>query len=105
MKHLLQALLRWREDRVSWRSSSQISPHGKVDTALAMQLEMGPSKTKNDIVLRCTRPVDRIAFPEALASCELRLDGEMPTLDTGLSDISTNGSEPSTPSNFSSSGL
>lgn len=55
MKHLLQALLRWREDRMAWRygASAGTSP---LDAALELELEIVPSKKHNDLLLRCVHP-------------------------------------------------
>ncbi|CAE8643683.1 unnamed protein product [Polarella glacialis] len=55
MKHLLQALLRWREQRVSWQSGSN-SRRGALDEALRPRLELAPSTKHNDLVLRCVQP-------------------------------------------------
>eukprot|EP00434_Breviolum_minutum_P045959 symbB.v1.2.041328.t1/scaffold8061.1/size7935/1 len=48
MKHLLQALLRWRGQRLAWagRSSRQ------MDDALECELQLVPSKRHNDLLLR-----------------------------------------------------
>ncbi|CAK9001205.1 unnamed protein product [Durusdinium trenchii] len=50
MKHLLQALLRWRGQRLAWggRSSRQ------MQDALEHELELVPSKRHNDLLLRLT---------------------------------------------------
>merc|ERR1719272_2485131 len=43
MKHLLQALLRWREERVAWKAGSK-GGQSPLDVALAPRLELVPSK-------------------------------------------------------------
>lgn len=55
MKHLLQALLRWREDRIAWKigANAGASP---LDAALELELEIVPSKKHNDLLLRCVQP-------------------------------------------------
>lgn len=69
MKHLLQAVLRWRSLRAEWqasmgatsRSSSQgLARVSAVDAAVEMELLLVPSKKHNDLLLRCV-------CPEALA--------------------------------------
>lgn len=51
MKHLVQAVLRWRELRRVWRSTG--SPKvTEVDEAVALILELEPSTSHNDLVLR-----------------------------------------------------
>jgi len=53
MKHLLTAVIRWREDRQSWRKSTGSSP-ADVDQALLHKLELLPSIRHNDLVLVCS---------------------------------------------------
>jgi len=55
MKHLLQALPRWHEQRVAWKASTQAGK-SSLDAALAPQLELVPSKKHNDLLLRCVQP-------------------------------------------------
>jgi hypothetical protein len=55
MKHLLQALLRWREQRVSWTSGNS-KLRSAVDLILDARLELTPSKKHNDLLLRCVLP-------------------------------------------------
>ncbi|CAE7240071.1 unnamed protein product [Symbiodinium natans] len=51
MKHLLQALLRWRTQRLDWQSCG--GRHSRdMDEALAPELELLPSKRHNDLLLR-----------------------------------------------------
>lgn len=50
MKHLLQALMQWCEQR------SRLSQHSEIDEALKFQLELVPSKKHNDLLLRCVSP-------------------------------------------------
>jgi len=55
MKHLVQSVLRWRDQRVNWRQSDG----GKltaVDEALNPKLEVLPSTRHNDLMLRCIIP-------------------------------------------------
>jgi len=106
MKHLLQALLRWRAERVSWRNSASVDSRNAVDVAVKMQLEMGPSQTKNDIVLRCICQVDHSTIIDAPLEYEFHVSQEVPYPEKDVfSDVSTHCSEPSTPSNRSSSGF
>lgn len=53
MKHLLQALMQWREQRVA------CGRHTEVDEALKLHLEVVPSKKHNDLLLRCVQPSSR----------------------------------------------
>lgn len=57
MKHLLQALLRWRHQRLAWQAGRK----GPVDKALEKELELVPSKRHNDLLLR---------FKEAMITVE-----------------------------------
>ncbi|CAE7689683.1 unnamed protein product [Symbiodinium necroappetens] len=61
MKHLLQALLRWRSQRLAWQSCGGRSGRN-MDEALSQELELLPSKRHNDLLLRFAGP-----GPEALA--------------------------------------
>jgi len=54
MKHLLTAVIRWREDRQAWRASTGANPT-VVDQALLHKLELLPSNKHNDLVLVCSR--------------------------------------------------
>jgi len=74
MKHLLQAVLRWRSLRVEWQASmgatSRSTTGGSarvsaVDAALEMELLLVPSKKHNDLLLRCVCPE---ALPEPVAA-------------------------------------
>merc|ERR1711924_183952 len=67
----LQALLRWRSQRVEWCATSlEQSPsklrHGAcnaVDTAVEMELLLVPSKTHNDLLLQCISPHQAAGIP------------------------------------------
>jgi len=48
MKHLLQALLRWRGQRLAWAGKSS----RQMDDALECELQLVPSKRHNDLLLR-----------------------------------------------------
>jgi len=50
MKHLLQALMQWREERAACHR------HTALDEALKCRLEVVPSKKHNDLLLRCKLP-------------------------------------------------
>lgn len=72
MKHLLQALLRWRSLRMEWRAASSTASSarkaqgpGAVDAALEMELSVVPSKKHNDLLLCCVCPE---ALSEAAAT-------------------------------------
>eukprot|EP00448_Togula_jolla_P002474 CAMPEP_0170605306 /NCGR_PEP_ID=MMETSP0224-20130122/19904_1 /TAXON_ID=285029 /ORGANISM="Togula jolla, Strain CCCM 725" /LENGTH=440 /DNA_ID=CAMNT_0010930303 /DNA_START=12 /DNA_END=1335 /DNA_ORIENTATION=+ len=52
MKHLIQAVLRWRDDHVEHRLASG-AKQSAVDKALRTKLLLIPSKTHNDLVLQC----------------------------------------------------
>ncbi|CAJ1387207.1 unnamed protein product [Effrenium voratum] len=54
MKHLLQALLRWRSQRLEWNGRSCRA----MDEALRQELELVPSKRHNDLLLRFVSKVD-----------------------------------------------
>ncbi|CAK0788438.1 unnamed protein product [Prorocentrum cordatum] len=53
MKHLVQDVRRWRNERLAWREARGLRPT-PVDEALAPCLELSPSDSHNDLVLRCT---------------------------------------------------
>jgi len=55
MKHLLQAVLRWRDQRVSWQAESNAQAPA-MHEALLPRIELVPSSTHNDLLLRCARP-------------------------------------------------
>lgn len=65
MKHLLQALLRWREERASWRASAQV--YHPLDAVLEPQLELVASTKHNDLLLRYVQP--KVATPFLWAPC------------------------------------
>lgn len=113
MKHLLQALLRWREQYGSWRSSLKDGPrrkHSEVGAAVKMQLEFVPSKTKNDLLLRCVcveKTIDAQVMstysspvPKAKENGQLHLDLASRMEDTSTTESS---SRPLSPSSQSSS--
>merc|ERR1712226_1617238 len=52
MKHLIQAMLRWREQRLEWRRSTGAKPT-PVDDVIEPWLELVTSETHNDLVLCC----------------------------------------------------
>mmetsp|Transcript_51285 Transcript_51285/g.153331 ORF Transcript_51285/g.153331 Transcript_51285/m.153331 type:complete len:488 (+) Transcript_51285:63-1526(+) len=56
MKHLVQAVLQWRDQRVEWRQSSG-TKSTEADKVLHPKMELVVSKSHNDLVLRC--PVER----------------------------------------------
>lgn len=55
MKHLLQAVLKWGEQRRTWQQARQLRGLGgtAVDVVLHQVLELVPSTKLNDLVLRC----------------------------------------------------
>lgn len=50
MKHLLQALMQWREERAACHRKTDL------DEALRCMLDVVPSKKHNDLLLRCNLP-------------------------------------------------
>lgn len=54
MKHLVQDVRRWRNERMAWREARGLRPT-PVDETLAPSLELSPSDSHNDLVLRCTQ--------------------------------------------------
>eukprot|EP00440_Ansanella_granifera_P062538 gb/GFBE01067809.1/.p1 GENE.gb/GFBE01067809.1/~~gb/GFBE01067809.1/.p1 ORF type:complete len:408 (+),score=90.46 gb/GFBE01067809.1/:1-1224(+) len=56
MKHLLQALLRWRSQRMAWQKSWEGRVSHGMDEALKLELELVPSKRHNDLLVRFVRP-------------------------------------------------
>merc|ERR1712070_1313606 len=72
MKHLLQALLRWREQRVAWKAQSQVG-QSPLDAVLALELELVPSKKHNDLLLRCVQPGATTPFVYSQGLCEFQL--------------------------------
>jgi hypothetical protein len=91
MKHLLQALLRWREQRVEWRSTKEASraKSSAVDEAVHMKLEFVPSKTKNDLLLRCVCSRNKIEGPEVCAAPCLEKSPSLPDYANRTEDTST----------------
>jgi hypothetical protein len=65
MKHLLQAVLQWRQQRVTWQAATGFKV-GSVDEVLQPKLELIPSKTHNDLVLRCVQPRTVVQIPAAV---------------------------------------
>jgi|Transcript_80248 hypothetical protein len=63
MKHLLQALFRWRADRMEFQNPSRIQAAklSGVDKVVKVQLDVAPSKSHNDLLLRCCHPVETAA--------------------------------------------
>mmetsp|Transcript_108720 Transcript_108720/g.350988 ORF Transcript_108720/g.350988 Transcript_108720/m.350988 type:complete len:448 (+) Transcript_108720:112-1455(+) len=55
MKHLLHAVLRWREQRMAWRADAG-APATALDAVLQPELAVLPSPRHNDLILRCTHP-------------------------------------------------
>lgn len=54
MKHLVQDVRKWRNERLAWREAQGLRPT-QVDEVLAPGLELVPSESHNDLVLRCAR--------------------------------------------------
>jgi len=54
MKHLLHAVLRWRDQRQAWQRAHNLKPTA-VDEVLTPTLDLVPSKRHNDLLLRCVR--------------------------------------------------
>lgn len=73
MKHLLQALPRWREQRVAWKASTQVGA-SMLDSALEPRLELIPSGKHNDLLLRCVQPGSAIAsmYRPVLWQCQFQ---------------------------------
>jgi len=65
MKHLLHAVLRWREQRVAWQVATSFKG-GSVDEVMCPRLELQPSKTHNDLLLRCMQPCAVVQIPAAM---------------------------------------
>jgi len=103
MKHLLQALLRWRTQHVEW--SASMMAHGccaraacstELAAALDMELLLVPSKTHNDLILRCVHStplsVPPAAMPTMLAGDDIRekavLRLEIPERQKRWADVS-----------------
>lgn len=97
MKHLVQAVLRWRDQRVAWRATA--SPKASVvDEAVRPALQLLASRRHNDLVLRlihgerpaqdpmpswvpaaCSgRPAETERSAAASSSCEPKLRAEGP---------------------------
>lgn len=52
MKHMVTAVLKWRDLRVEWRRASG-QPSTAIDHALRFRLELVASTSHNDLVVRC----------------------------------------------------
>merc|ERR1712025_1105224 len=70
MKHLLHALLRFRDQRAAWHGAV----HSAVDEVLATRLELVQSKKHNDLLLRCIVPVSEPCKPVAQQWIEARVE-------------------------------
>lgn len=87
MKHLLQAVLRWRAQRADWRSTSRCA-QGAIDAAVDMQLELVPSKSHNDLLLRVTcqgASADTSRTASAMAKPLLEVPIQMEEMSTSAS--------------------
>jgi len=62
LKHLLHAVLRWRDQRQAWRQSQQLKSSA-VDDALAPCLVLAASDKHNDLLLTCVVEADLRAAP------------------------------------------
>eukprot|EP00420_Gonyaulax_spinifera_P025117 CAMPEP_0197896094 /NCGR_PEP_ID=MMETSP1439-20131203/38959_1 /TAXON_ID=66791 /ORGANISM="Gonyaulax spinifera, Strain CCMP409" /LENGTH=438 /DNA_ID=CAMNT_0043516579 /DNA_START=107 /DNA_END=1423 /DNA_ORIENTATION=+ len=69
MKHLLQAVLRWRDQRAAWQAEAGARVSA-VEEALQDRLELTPSKRHNDLLLICI-PAAAAAKPEPLSDAQL----------------------------------
>merc|ERR1712166_968595 len=54
MKHLIQSILNWRNQRVGWSLKNKFT---QIDEALVDELELVPSSKHNDLLLRLVAPV------------------------------------------------
>lgn len=121
MKHLLQALLRWRSQRINWKVSMEASGYStgfhttrpnELDAALEMELLLVPSKTHNDLILKCVcsqshcAPAVSPATPQSQPSIQRRETSERWADITDGEEASTESEqEPLTPSSRSVSGI
>lgn len=81
MKHLVQAVLRWRNQ---WRERvGERQGRTNLNSALEPQLELVPSKRHNDLVLRYMPPENMLSVGQIAASqaC-LKLQSDLAQLDT-----------------------
>jgi len=62
MKHLIQAVLLWRNERIAKNSSKQT----QIDAALVSDLELVPSNRHNDLLLRMA--IDKKPYQEQVSS-------------------------------------
>jgi len=90
MKHLLTAVIRWREDRHLWRESTGSSPTD-VDQALLHKLALLPSNRHNDLVLVCSCSSNRTQSL-SVAACSLpsrhsRVGSGSASSSTGSTDL------------------
>lgn len=71
LKHLVQAVLRWREQRVRWCEEQGAAGFPVVESALddavAMRLEMVPAAKQADLELRCFLPGEICNTPSSAA--------------------------------------
>mmetsp|Transcript_127831 Transcript_127831/g.238995 ORF Transcript_127831/g.238995 Transcript_127831/m.238995 type:complete len:432 (-) Transcript_127831:65-1360(-) len=79
MKHLVQAVLRWREERAAWVAEACIRPT-EIDELLKPRLELVPSKKHNDLVLRCTLVNDTVT-PTPIVSCIFQNPQQIPSTE------------------------
>eukprot|EP00933_Yihiella_yeosuensis_P040324 TRINITY_DN34600_c0_g1_i1.p1 TRINITY_DN34600_c0_g1~~TRINITY_DN34600_c0_g1_i1.p1 ORF type:complete len:446 (+),score=73.23 TRINITY_DN34600_c0_g1_i1:212-1549(+) len=100
MKHLLQALLRWREQRIQFRKSSGC-PLSELDKVLEIRLEVMPSTRHNDLVLRCVSEQNvSLKAPSTTVPVSLARNGprnKKVLLDLEIDDTSTNDVSSNTP--------
>jgi len=88
MKHLLHAVLRWREQRQAWQQSRCLNPT-EVDEVLKPTLELIPARGHNDLVLRCasTITIAALASRGVRSKAEDAIDFPPAAGMVGLSDL------------------
>jgi len=70
MKHLIQSILKWRNERVCAQTNRKSS---QIDEALFDELELVPSKKHNDLLLRLVAPVQLMDVVVTHASVDASL--------------------------------
>jgi hypothetical protein len=79
LKHLGNALLRWRAERIASRVATKASTNNAVDAIVAVPLELEPSPAHNDLLLRCSS-CEVAQIPLAENSLKMKADACKPAL-------------------------
>lgn len=71
LKHLLHAVLKWRNQRQAWRQAHD-AKFTAVDEALVPRLELVAAEKHNDLMLRCSS-TQEVSTPHSVGTAQCRL--------------------------------